>query len=307
MRVVVTGATGTLGRAVVAALRARGDQAVALSRDLGRSRSLPGDVELHEWARPQETPPPAQALAHADAVIHLLGEPVAQRWTDVAKGRIRDSRVLSTRNLVAGMRALDRGRPSTLVAQSATGYYGSHGDEWLDEDDPPGKDFLARLVVEWESESLAAAAVPGVRAVVTRTGVVISPDGGALAKMLPPFRVGVGGPVAGGRQYVPWVHIDDVAGALLHLVDTPAASGPVNLVAPHPVTNAELSHALGHVLHRPAVMPVPAFGVRALYGEMAMVVTTGQRVSAQRLVDLGYAFRQADLDGALRDVMGAAV
>jgi uncharacterized protein len=304
MRVVVTGATGLIGSAVVRALRDRGDEAVALSRDADRARAALGSgVECHAWADPKLEPPPTAALEGADAVIHLLGEPIAQRWTEDVKREILDSRVLGTRSLVAGLGALseDRG-PSVLVSQSATGYYGPHGDESVDESAPPGHDFLAGVAAAWEHEARAATGRP--RVALARTGVVLAGGGGALAKMLPPFRLGIGGPVAGGGQYVPWIHRDDVVGGLLKCVDDPQASGPVNLTAPEPVTNAELSHALGRALHRPAVLPVPGLAVRTLYGEMATVVTTGQRVIPVRALELGHAFRHADLDAALQAALG---
>ncbi len=307
MRVVVTGATGTIGRAVVAALQARGDQVVALTRDPEKARSLLSGVEIHAWVSTTLEPPPQAALRGADAIVHLLGEPIAQRWTEPAKREIRDSRVLSTRLLVDALRTRPPGAgPLTLVAQSATGYYGSQGDAWLSEDAPAGNDFLAGVVVAWERESLAATALEHVRVIVARTGVVLSRQGGALSKMLFPFRMGVGGPIAGGRQYLPWVHIDDVVGALLHCVDDGAANGPINVVAPNPVTNAEMSVALGRVLHRPALMPVPGFALRALYGEMAVTVTGGQRVSAEKLEALGYVFRHPSFEPAVRAVLAAA-
>jgi uncharacterized protein len=303
MRVAVTGATGVLGRALVDALLARGDEVVALSRDADRARQALGDrVEAHAWPNPTDAPPPEDALAGADAVVNLLGEPVAQRWSTEAKDRIRDSRVAGTHSLVQGLLALvpDR-RPRTLVSQSASGYYGPHGDEPLTEDAPAGSDFLAGVVVAWEREALVAAS--DLRVALTRTGVVLSPDGGALAKMLPFFRLGIGGPVAGGRQYVPWVHVDDVVGVLLFSLDNPQASGPVNLAAPNPVSNADFSRALGRVLTRPAVLPVPAFALKLLYGDMAEIVTTGQRLVSARLEQLGYQFRQPELEPALRDVL----
>jgi uncharacterized protein len=303
MRVVVTGATGVLGHALVGALLARGDEVVALSREADHARQALGDrVEAYAWPNPTDAPPPEDALAGADAAVNLLGEPIAQRWTAEAKERIRRSRTDGTRQLVQGLLALapDR-RPGTLVSQSATGYYGPHGDEQLTEDASAGNDFLADVVVAWEREALAAA--PDLRVAVTRTGVVLAPDGGALAKMLPFFRLGIGGPVAGGRQYVPWVHLDDVVGVLLFCLDDPQASGPVNLTAPNPVTNAELSRTLGRVLGRPAVLPVPALGLKLLYGDMAEIVTTGQRVVPARLEQLGYHFRQPQLEPALRDVL----
>jgi uncharacterized protein (TIGR01777 family) len=299
VKVAVTGATGTIGRAVVGALRERGDEPVALSRDADRAReALGADVEVHEWRDPKSEPAPAAAFTEAAGVIHLLGEPIAQRWTDSAKREIEDSRVLGTRNLVAGLR--DAGpRLRVLVSQSAVGFYGPHGDEVVDETTPAGSDFLAGVGVAWEAEARAGADELGLRVALARTGVVLSEAGGALEKMLTPFKLGVGGPVAGGGQYVPWVHLDDVVGGLLFALDTEAASGPVNLTAPAPVTNRELSRALGRALHRPAVMPVPGFAIKLLYGEMASVVTTGARAEPKRLRELGYEFRHPDLDEAL--------
>jgi uncharacterized protein (TIGR01777 family) len=282
----------------------RGDDVVALSRDQRRAReSLPAGVEPHAWPRPTDEPPPEAALAGADAVVNLLGEPVAQRWTEQSKAAIRNSRVAGTRNLVDGLLALapDR-RPGVLVSQSATGFYGPRDDQPLTEDGPAGHDFLAEVVAAWEHEALRAATE--LRVAVTRTGVVLSPEGGALGKMLPFFRLGIGGPVAGGRQYVPWIHRDDVVGAMLFCLDHAQAAGPVNLTAPNPVTNAELSRTLGRVLKRPAVLPVPAFALQLLYGDMAQIVTTGQRVLPARLGQLGYAFRHPYLEAALRDVLG---
>ncbi|MEJ7715856.1 MAG: TIGR01777 family oxidoreductase [Thermoleophilaceae bacterium] len=231
MKVTVTGATGTLGRQVVAELSTRGDEVTVLSRDPERARGALGPaVRALEWADPKSEAPPAESLEGQDAVVHLLGEPVAQRWTEEAKKEIRDSRVLSTRNLVAALHDARSG-PTVLVSQSASGWYGARGDEKVDESEPAAGDFLARVCVEWEAEATKAEEL-GARVVRTRTGVVLSEDGGALEKMLPPFKLGVGGPVAGGRQYVPWVHTDDVVGSLLHCLDSEAARGPVNVTAP---------------------------------------------------------------------------
>jgi hypothetical protein len=302
-RVVIAGATGVIGRAVVEALRGRGDEVLALSRDPRRAEETLGTgVEVARWPEPKRTPPPPDALSGAHAVVNLLGEPIAQRWTDSVKREIRDSRVLGTRSLVEGLRALgDDARPRTLVSQSATGFYGATGDEALEEDAGPGTDFLARVVVGWEREASAAESLA--RVVLTRTGVVLSPHGGALAAMLPPFRLGAGGPVAGGRQYVSWIHIDDVVGGLLRCLDEGSLAGPVNITSPNPVTNGELSGTLGRVLHRPAVLPVPALVLRVRYGEMAQVVTTGQRVLPARLKRAGHEFRYPALEPALRAVL----
>jgi uncharacterized protein len=296
VRITVTGGTGTIGRALVSELRRRGDEVAVLSRN-------PGEGEF-AWPDLKAGPPPGDSLRGRDGVVHLAGEPLAQRWSDASKREIRDSRVLGTRNLVAGLRALPEAeRPPVLVSQSAVGFYGARGSDPVDESAPGGDDFLARVVKAWEAEAGAAEDL-GLRVVTTRTGVVLAPGGGALEKMLPPFKLGVGGPVAGGRQYVPWVHLDDVVGAQLFSLDNHVARGAVNVTAPDPVTNRELSRALGRVLRRPAVAPVPAFGVELLYGEMAMVVTTGQRAVPKRLQELGYEFRQPELERALRDATG---
>jgi uncharacterized protein len=302
VRVAVSGATGTIGSALVRELRERGDEVTALSRDAERASVTLG-VPAAEWAEPKQEPPPASTLSGHDAVVHLIGETIAQRWSDEAKREIRESRVLTTRNLVAGLRALpEADRPRVLVSQSGAGFYGARGDEPVDESAAPGDDFVALMVVDWEAEASAAAEL-GLRVALTRTGPVLS-EGGALGKMLPFFKLGLGGPVAGGNQYFPWVHLDDVVGVMLFCLDTDAASGPLNVTAPEPVTNKDFSRALGRVLRRPAFAPVPALAIKALYGEMAMIVTTGQRAIPARLTELGYAFRRPDLEDALRDATG---
>jgi uncharacterized protein (TIGR01777 family) len=293
MKITVTGASGLIGSKLVERLRARGDEVTTLSRN----PSSPGAVA---W-QPEDEPAPAAALAGRDAVVHLAGEEVAQRWTDDAKRRIRSSRELGTRNLVAGIEAAEP-RPRVLVASSAVGYYGPHGDERLDEQTPPGSDFLAEVCVIWEREARRAGEL-GLRVVNVRTGVALAPGGGALAKMLPFFKLGVGGPVAGGNQYLPWIHVDDVVGIYLAALDGEDWAGPVNASAPDPVTNQAFSKALGRALHRPAFAPVPGLAVRALYGEMAEIVTSGQRVVPQRALELGYAFGHTDLDAALRSAL----
>jgi uncharacterized protein (TIGR01777 family) len=291
MRVAVTGATGLIGRAVVTALSARGDEVTELSRSTN-------------WPDPKAAGPPPEVVRGRDAVVHLLGEPIAQRWSGDARREIRESRILSTRNLARTLADLPEAeRPGVLISGSGAGWYGHRGDERLDESAPAGDDFLARLSVEWEAEARRAEEL-GMRVVLNRTGVVLSPSGGALAKMLPFFKAGIGGPVAGGRQYVPWIHLDDVVGAILFELDTPATSGPINLTAPEPATNSELSKALGRALRRPAVAPVPALAVKALYGQMAEIVIAGQRAVPARLTELGYEFKQRDLEAALRDATG---
>lgn len=305
MRVAVTGATGTIGQSVAQALTGRGDTVLALSRDAGRATQKLGSegIEAHAWAEPTNTPPPQAALRGADAVIHLLGEPISQRWSASIKQEIRDSRVLGTGQLTQALRALPEAeRPRVLVSQSATGFYGPRDEQPVDESSEPGEDWLAQVVVAWEAEAMAAADV--MRVAVTRTGVVLSESGGALEKMLPFFKAGIGGPVAGGKQYMPWIHLDDVTGALLKCLDDDAAEGAVNLVAPNPVTNGEFSRALGEALHRPAFLPVPGFALKALYGEMSVIVTTGQRVLPKRLDLLAYEFAQPQILEALLDLLG---
>ena len=303
MKVAVNGATGTIGSRVVEELLRRGDEVTVLSRDAERARRALGDrVEAMSWPDPKAEPAPAEALAGRDGVVHLLGEPLAQRWSASAKREIRDSRVLGTANLVRGLAAADP-RPRVLVSQSAEGIYPRRPEPMDESTEPARGEFLADVVLAWEGEAAKAAEL-GMRVITARTGVVLSPAGGALAKMLPFFRLGVGGPVAGGEQYVPWIHLDDAVGALLFCLDREEVSGPVNVTAPHPVTNGELSKALGRVLGLPAVVRVPGFGVRLLYGEMAEVVTTGANVLPRRLEELGYRFTQPELEPALRSATG---
>ncbi|HST39841.1 MAG TPA: TIGR01777 family oxidoreductase [Conexibacter sp.] len=303
MRVTVTGATGLIGAKLVAALLARGDEVTVLSRDPAKARDALGHAVTAVAWDPSAGPAPADALAGRDGVVHLAGEPVAQRWSDEVKARIRDSRATGTRNLVAGLEAVDP-RPGVLVSASAVGYYGPHGDEQVTEETPPGSDFLAGVCITWEHEAVAAADL-GMRVARIRTGVVLDPDGGALAKMLPPFKLGAGGPVAGGRQYMPWIHADDLVGLYLAALDGDERwSGPLNGSAPTPVTNAEFSKALGRALHRPAVAPVPRVALKLLFGEMEQIVTTGQRAVPAKPLELGFAYRHPQLDEALRAALG---
>jgi uncharacterized protein (TIGR01777 family) len=276
-------------------LKSRGDDVTVLSRDPAAARSSLG-VEAHAW-QPESEPAPAAALAARDGVVHLAGEDVAQRWSEETKRRLLASRELGTRNLVAGLGAAEP-RPGVLVSASAVGFYGPRGDEPVTEDDPPGNDFLARVCEAWEREAAKAEQL-GARVVRVRTGVVLDKGGGALAKMLPFFRLGIGGPVAGGRQYLPWIHLDDLVGVYLAALDGDGWSGAVNATAPNPATNKEFSRELGRALHRPALAPVPGLAIRALYGEMAAIVVTGQRAVPARTQALGYRFEHPDLGEAL--------
>jgi uncharacterized protein (TIGR01777 family) len=301
MRVTVTGATGLIGPALCQALQRRGDEVTVLARDPERARAALGEVEALSWDAGGGAVP-AAALAGRDAVVHLAGAPVAQRWTQAAREQIRSTRVAGTRELVEAM-ATATDPPSVLVSASAVGYYGDRGAEPLDEAAAPGDDFLARVCVDWEAAA-AAAEQHGARVCRIRTGVVLAARGGALAKMLPPFRAGVGGPVAGGRQYMPWIHLDDVTGLYLAALDRTDWTGPVNASAPVPVTNREFSKALGRVLHRPAIAPVPALALRVLYGEMAEIVTGGQNAVPAAALTHGYEFAYSELEPALRDALG---
>jgi uncharacterized protein (TIGR01777 family) len=300
MRVTITGASGLIGTRLVRALQARGDDVTVLSRDPARASQALG-VEAAAW-RPTEEPAPVAALAGRDAVVHLAGERVDQRWTDDARAAIRASRDAGTRHLVDGLRGAEP-RPGALVSSSAVGYYGARGDEVVDESTPAGDGFLAGVCAAWEARAERAEEL-GLRVVRVRTGVVLDSSGGALARMLTPFKLGVGGPVAGGDQYMPWIHVDDLVGIYLAAIDGAGWSGPVNASAPEPVTNATFSKALGQALHRPALLPIPGFALQLLYGDMAEVVTTGQRAVPRRALELGYEFRHPELDEALRDALG---
>jgi uncharacterized protein (TIGR01777 family) len=308
LRVTVTGASGLIGAALLAVLSERGAHVTVLSRDPERTRArLPrpgagGELEVIAW-EPSDEPAPEHALAGRDAVVHLAGEPVAQRWSARAKRAIRDSRVTGTANLVAGIERSEP-RPPVLVSSSAVGIYGPHGEEPLDEETPPGADFLASTCIAWEAAASHVREL-GVRAVQIRTGVVLDRHAGALAKMLPAFRLGLGGPVAGGRQYISWIHTSDVVGLMLAALADERWSGPFNATAPDPVSNRELSKALGRVLGRPAFAPVPGFALRARYGAMAEIITTGARVLPAKALVLGYEFAYPELEPALRAVLGA--
>jgi hypothetical protein len=288
VRVAVTGGTGTIGREVVRQLRERGDEVVAVSRNPASA-----GMEAMGWD--------ALDLSGFDGVINLAGSPLDQRWTDENKRKIRDSRIDSTRRVVEALRAADP-RPRVLVSQSAEGYY-PRGDAPVGEDSPPGSGFLSEVVRAWETEARKAEEL-GVRVVTTRTGVVLSREGGALPKMLTPFKLGVGGPVAGGAQPFPWIHVRDVAGALIFLLDTEAATGAVNVVAPDKHTNKSFTKTLGTVIRRPTVFPVPSFALKILYGEMGSTVTEGSNPDPAKLEQLGYRYHNPRLEDALRSELG---
>jgi uncharacterized protein (TIGR01777 family) len=299
-RVVVSGATGLIGQALLAALKKEGAVPVVLSRDPQRARQRLGEVEALLWE--EGGSPPEQAFAGAAAVVHLSGESIDQRWTATAKERIRNSRVQTTQRLVDRLSRLQE-PPGVFLCASAIGYYGDRGPEPLDEEAPPGDGFLPEVCKAWEQEAAKAADL-GIRTVSVRTGVVLAKEGGALARMLPFFRAGLGGPVGSGRQYLSWIHLDDVVGLYLHALGNDGLSGPLNATAPQPVTNAEFSRTLGRVLHRPAFLPVPPLALRLLYGEMATLLTSGARVVPAKALIHGYTFRFPDLQQALEATLG---
>jgi len=300
MKVAVTGASGFLGPRLVQGLLEQGHAVHVLARDVEQALGrLPAGVTGAHYDAAALVPP--ESLAGAEAVIHLAGEPVAQRWTHEARRRIHDSRVHGTRALVAAMR--EAGTVRRFVSASAIGFYGgTRGAEPLTEESPPGDDFLARVCVDWEAEAIQAREA-GIATTLVRMGVVLHPAGGALHKMLPPFRMGAGGPVGSGEQYVSWVHREDALDLLRFVLVHPEVEGLVNATAPTPATNAVVAHTLGHVLGRPSVVRVPAFMLKATLGEMARMVLEGQRVLPARAQAAGFVFRYPELEDALRDLL----
>lgn len=306
MRIFVTGGTGLVGSRLVAKLLERGDEVLVLTRrpvfarfHLGeRCKFVEGDVtQRGEWMEVVNT---------CDAVIHLAGEGIFDhRWNDEVKKSLAASRVKGTENVVAALTAPSqyRGGQKALICASAIGYYGPHGDEELTEESAPGDDFLAHLCVDWEKTARVAEG-HRIRVAILRIGVVLDAHGGALKKMLLPFKMFVGGPVGTGKQYMSWVHIDDLVNLILFAVDRPDAEDVYNATAPQPVTNKEFSQALGQVLHRPSKVPTPRFALRVMLGEVADVITEGQRVLPKHAQAQGFAFRFNDINAALQDLLG---
>ncbi|MEA2144182.1 MAG: uncharacterized protein QOI64_2612, partial [Solirubrobacteraceae bacterium] len=292
MRVTITGATGFVGSRLVGVLSARGDEVTVLSRDAARAQERLG-VEAVAWDW-QRRPAPTAALTGRDVVVHLAGEPVAQRWNATVKDKIRDSRERGTAQLVAGLAATGP-RPGRLVCASACAYYGAHGAEFVDETSPAGRDFLADVCVRWEREADAATELD-MTVVKVRTGITLHAGSGVLASMLLPFKLGLGGPLAGGRQYLPWIHHNDLIGMYVRAIDRAGFTGAINGSAPSPVTNREFSKALGRALRRPAVVPVPGIAARIVAGDVARYAVTGVRMVPGRADELGYRFVYPDID-----------
>jgi uncharacterized protein len=297
MEIAVTGASGLIGSALVAALTAAGHRVARVVR----TQPPAGSADIY-W-NPDTAYVDTIRLSGKDAVVHLAGETIAERWTPEKKKRIQRSRAPATQLIAEAVRQAAI-PPKILVSASAIGYYGDRGEEVLREQSAPGKGFLADVCRDWEAATEVASRA-GIRVVHLRTGIVLSKKGGALAKMLPPFRLGAGGKIGSGKQYMSWITLDDHVAAILHLVQTRSLQGPVNLVAPNPVTNLEFTKTLGKVLARPTVAPLPAFAVRLMFGEMGEeLLLSSQRVEPAQLLASGYSFRYPQLEPALRHVLG---
>jgi uncharacterized protein (TIGR01777 family) len=302
MRVLVTGASGLIGSALCDSLLARGDEVVGLSRDPAKAGEKNPQVTWHPW-EPTLERPHAEAFDGVDGVVHLLGEKIDQRWTDEAKKKIIETRRTGTHNLlgtIAGLAA----KPAVLVSQSAVGYYGDRGDAVVDESSGPGgESFDSEVVVAWEKAAHEADA-EDLRLVIVRTGQVLDPGGGFLGELLLPFKLGLGGPIAGGDQYLSWIHREDEVGILLWALDNPDVSGVVNASSPNPATNRDFAKALGRALGRPAILPLPGFVLDLKFGtEFGQVLRGGQRVLPKRTQELGYEFQHPELDEALEDLL----
>jgi uncharacterized protein len=293
VRIAVTGSSGFVGRSLTRALEQRGDEVLAVRRGGG---GLSWD--------PMRGFDPPDGLSGVDALVHLAGENIGQRWTPARKRAIRDSRITGTRTVVEALRAANP-RPAVFVSASGVGIYGARGDERVDEEAAPGDDFVAHVCRDWESEALRAAQID-IRTVVLRFGPVLGHGGGPLARMLPVFRMGLGGRLGNGRQWMSWIHIDDLVRAIAFCLDERTVSGIYNATAPEPVTNRDFARALSQTLGRPAALPAPAFAVRAAFGEMAEIVLTGQRAVPDKLEAAGFRFRHRAITEALEDLLGPA-
>ncbi|HET98542.1 MAG TPA: TIGR01777 family protein [Desulfurivibrio alkaliphilus] len=302
MNIFLVGATGFVGVALTQHLLTKGHQVSTLVRSMNRAAALPAAATIVS-GDPTRPGPWQQTAAASDVIINLAGASIFTRWSETTKRIILESRVLSTRNLVAALATVDPTTPRTLINTSATGYYGYVDDGLKSEKSPPGRDFLAEVCQTWEREAMAAQNL-GHRVVITRLGVVLGGDGGALGKMLPAFRLGLGGRLGSGEQGFPWIHLADLLEIYSFLIERPDISGPVNCTAPQPVNNAEFTRALGRALHRPALLPVPGFLLHLLLGEMSSMLLRGCRVKPEILEAQGFSFRFPRIDQALDDLVG---
>ena len=299
--VLVSGGTGFIGSRVCTALHEQGDTVHVLSRNPTRAETKLKSVRVVYGWNPETEKLPSEATSDVKAVVHLAGETIAGRWNAEKKRRIRDSRILSTRNLVESLAGVSP-KPDVLVCASAIGYYGDSGDEHFTEGSPAGTDFLATVCQEWETEAQKAD-VFGIRVVMVRIGLVLGIGGGLLTQVLPPFKMGVGGILGSGRQWMSWIHVDDAVGIVLHALENEEIRGPLNATAPAPVRNMEFTKTLGTVLRRPTLFPVPTFGLRLMMGEFADFVVLSQNVLPEKTEVSGYEFRHRTLESALRDLL----
>jgi uncharacterized protein (TIGR01777 family) len=300
MKVLVTGASGFVGRRVVAQLLQKNHEVVVATRSIAKAAVVLGSqCKYVMWTDMNELPP-AEAFVGVDAVINLMGENIGEKkWDEAQKKKIHDSRTIGTRNLVEAMKALPK-KPRVLVNASAIGIYGARGEESLDENASTGNDFLATVCKDWEAEANKAKDL-GVRVVVLRTGMVIGKNGGALKKMLPVFKIGLGGKLGSGKQYMSWIHVDDLAAMYVQAVEDNTMSGPFNAVSPYPATNEEFTKALGQRLHRPTIFPAPEFAIKKMLGEMSTIVLDGQKVVPAKFKERKFQFRSATLEKSLKD------
>ncbi len=298
MKIFITGGLGFVGSALTPFLLDRGHHVTAVGRAAHQDRFTHDNYRYlsADTTRPGDW---QAALDEVDAVVNLAGKSIFKRWSKTYKQQIYDSRLLTTRNIVS---ALPVEKSIVLCSASGAGYYGSRADDILDEDQPPGDDFLARLSIDWEAAALSAAD-KGIRAVTMRFGVIFAGSGGALSKMIPAFKAFVGGPMGNGRQWFPWIHLDDLMAALLFIFDHPQIAGPLNFCAPNPVTNRELAATLGKILHRPAKMPAPAFMMRLVLGEFSEVLLGSQRTVPRKLLDHGFEFQYPEIGQALEAIV----
>lgn len=308
MRVIITGGAGLIGQALAHSFVADGHQVIVLGRNPNKTSGLPSGVGVTQWDG-RTTDGWGHLVEGVDVIINLAGSSIAgegllpDRWTAERRRVIKESRVNAGRAVIDALRAATI-KPGVLIQPSGVGYYGTHGDETITEDAPSGNDFLAEVCRAWEDSTREAENL-GVRRAVTRMGVVLSREGGALPRMAFPFKLFAGGRLGSGRQQLPWIHIADVVGAIRFLIDEPNGSGAFNLSAPNPVSNAEFSRALGQAMGRPSWLPVPGFAFKLGFGEVATVVLDGQRAVPKRLLELGYAFKFPTVGAALADLYGA--
>lgn len=302
MRILLTGATGFVGKRVVSRLLASGDEVVVLSRYVPKAiLSLGSKCKYYQWSDTNSLPP-LEAFEGVDAIINLMGEGIAEkRWDSAQKKKIYDSRIVGTRNLLEAVSQLTH-KPKTFVSASAVGIYGNRGDEEIVEDSSTVDDFLGKVCLDWEAEAKKAEGL-GLRLAIIRTGVVLGKGGGALAKMLPIFKLGMGGPVGSGKQYMSWIHVDDLAAMYIEAAKNSSYSGIYNGTAPEPVSSKEFAKVLGHAIHRPAFAPAPSFALKLVFGEMSQVLLDGQKVIPKRALENRFSFRYPKLEAAFKEIL----